>query len=144
MNTTSLTRDGMRVIGTSAVVLAATLAALLAVFVLAKPSEAADVQLTVEPSEVGFGEAQVDTTDNRTITIRNTGGTAVTIGAIKVIDPVTEEEITGGPSPWQTRFLPGPDGRPQQQQPPGARHQLRADGRHGIDQQGSCGLREAC
>ena len=63
MNTTILTRDGMRVIGTSAVVLAATLAALLAVFILAKPSEAADPILTVEPSEVGFGEVQVNTTD---------------------------------------------------------------------------------
>jgi hypothetical protein len=107
MNTTSLTRDGMRVIGTSAVVLAATLAALLAVFVLAKPSEAADVQLTVEPSEVGFGEVQVDTTDKGTITTRNTGGTAVTIGAIRFIDPATGEETTGGPFSLANPLSPG-------------------------------------
>jgi hypothetical protein len=97
MNTTILARDDARVIGTSAVVLVAMLAALVAVFVLAKPSEAADPILTAEPSEVGFGEVELDTTDNRTVTIRSTGGTAVTIGAIKFIDPATGEEITGGP-----------------------------------------------
>jgi Ca2+-binding RTX toxin-like protein len=39
----------------------------------------------------------VNTTDDRTVTITNTGGTVLRIGAIRFIDPVTGDEIVGGP-----------------------------------------------
>jgi Ca2+-binding RTX toxin-like protein len=97
MNDCSVDNGGVRLTGISAAMLVATLAALPAVFALAKPSEAADPILTADPSEVGFGEVQVNTTDQRTVTVTNTSGTAVTIGAIRFIDPVTGDELVAGP-----------------------------------------------
>jgi Ca2+-binding RTX toxin-like protein len=86
MNTTTLTRDGARVIGTSAVVLAATLAALLAVFVLAKPLEAQDPILTVNPSSVDFGNVTVGATpEEQTVTVTNTGGTDLVLGGFNIL-----------------------------------------------------------
>lgn len=85
MNTTILTRDGTRVMGISAAMLAATLAALLAVFVLAKPSQAEATTVTVEPTQVGFGAVMVSADpETRTITIRNTGTTALVIGGVDI------------------------------------------------------------
>jgi Ca2+-binding RTX toxin-like protein len=86
MNTTTLTRDGARVIGISAVVLAATLAALLAVFVLAKPLEAQDPILTVHPSSVDFGNVTVGATpEEQTISVTNTGGTNLILGGFNIL-----------------------------------------------------------
>jgi Ca2+-binding RTX toxin-like protein len=86
MNTTTLTRDGARVIGTSAVVLAATLAALLAVFVLAKPLEAQDPILTVNPSSVDFGNVTVEAdTETLTITVANNGPDTLTLGGVEFL-----------------------------------------------------------
>ena len=81
MNTTILTRDGTRVMGISAAMLVAMLAALLAVFVLAKPSGAATT-VTVDPLTVGFGTDVVGgtATTPRTILVTNNGSTTVTIG----------------------------------------------------------------
>jgi len=82
-------------------ILAAILAVVLAFSVFAKPSGAqvtpAPGELTVEPVELGFGGVQVNTDDDRTVTITNTGGTTLTIGGVKFTDPVTGEEIVGGP-----------------------------------------------
>jgi Ca2+-binding RTX toxin-like protein len=86
MNTTTLTRDGARVIGISAVVLAATLAALLAVFVLAKPLEAQDPILTVNPSSVDFGNVTVGAVPGeQTVTVTNTGGTDLVLGGVELL-----------------------------------------------------------
>jgi Ca2+-binding RTX toxin-like protein len=86
MNTTTLTRDGARVIGISAVVLAGMLAALLAVFVLAKPSGAQDPILTVNPSSVDFGNVTVGAIpEEQTITVTNTGGTDLVLGGVKLL-----------------------------------------------------------
>jgi Ca2+-binding RTX toxin-like protein len=86
MNTAILTRGGARVIGTSAVMLVATLAALLAVFVLAKPSGAQDPILTVNPSSVDFGNVTVGADPGeQTITVKNTGGTALVLGGVEIL-----------------------------------------------------------
>lgn len=87
MNTPSIGNCGARRTGGIAVVLAATLAALVAVLVLAKPSGAQDVPqvtLTVEPAEVGFGAVVVDNSiegsvATRTITVTNTGSKLIEI-----------------------------------------------------------------
>src|SRR5215211_6548773 len=79
MNNPTLAREGVRIMG--APMLAATLAALLVAFVLAKPSGAADSTVTVEPTTVGFGALEVSANpETRTITIKNTGSTDVEIG----------------------------------------------------------------
>ena len=86
MNTTTLTRDGARVIGISAVVLAATLAAFLAVFVLAKPLEAQDPILTVHPSSVDFGNVTVGaSSDPVEVTVTNTGGQTLVLGGFNIL-----------------------------------------------------------
>ncbi len=87
MNNPSVSDRGARRTGAIAVVLAATLAALVAVLVLAKPSgaqNAPQVTLTVDPAEVGFGAVVVDNSiegsiATRTITITNTGTDPITI-----------------------------------------------------------------
>jgi Ca2+-binding RTX toxin-like protein len=62
-------------------ILAAILAVVLAFSVFAKPSGAQGVQITVEPTTVGFGALEVTANpETRTITIRNTGTTDVEIG----------------------------------------------------------------
>jgi Ca2+-binding RTX toxin-like protein len=96
------------------VVLAATLVALLAVFILAKPSGAQVVDpavtLTVDPVEVGFGAVLVDgSVATRTITVTNNSSAPITIGGVKLtgdageildfstnIDPATGLTIAGG------------------------------------------------
>lgn len=84
---------GARRTGAIAVVLAATLVALAAVIMLAKPSGALvldPVTLTVEETEIGFGALQVDgSVATRTITVTNTGSTPI------VIDGVTLRTATG-------------------------------------------------
>ena len=88
MNTPISTLSGVRFTGRMTVLLAATLvalAAMLAAFVLAKPSGAqTPPTLTVQPSEVGFGAVEVDTTGDpvQTITIKNTSGGRLTLGGI--------------------------------------------------------------
>jgi Ca2+-binding RTX toxin-like protein len=80
MNSSILARD-VRFMGISAAMLAATLAALLAVLVLAKPSGAQTDIITVEPTEVGFGAVQVGTdSEVREIYVRNTGDSRVRLG----------------------------------------------------------------
>jgi Ca2+-binding RTX toxin-like protein len=86
MNTTTLTRDGARVIGISAVVLAATLAALLAVFVLAKPSGAQDPILTIRPSSADFGNVTVGaSSDPLEVTVTNTGEDTLVLGGFNIL-----------------------------------------------------------
>jgi len=66
-------------------VLAALVAALLAVFVLAKPSGAQGTQITVEPMTVGVGADEVDgtvSTSKSSILVTNTGSSAVQIGGV--------------------------------------------------------------
>jgi hypothetical protein len=85
MNNHILAPGGARFTGTLAVVLAATLAALLAVFVLAKPSGAQETIVTVEPTEVGFGAVEVSANpETRTISIKNTGATTLVIGGVDI------------------------------------------------------------
>ena len=62
MNSSILARDDVRFMGISAAMLTATLAALLAVFVLAKPSGAQvpPLTLTVDPTRVDFGTVVTD------------------------------------------------------------------------------------
>jgi Ca2+-binding RTX toxin-like protein len=74
--------------GISAAMLAATLAALLAVFVLAKPSQAQDTTVTVEPTEVNFGAVEVNSNpETRTISITNTGTDPLVITGVTFSDP---------------------------------------------------------
>jgi len=90
MNNPSVDNRGANRPSGVTVVLAATLVALLAVFVLAKPSGAQvvvdPVTLTVDETEVGFGAVLVDgvngTVVTRTITVTNTGSTPITIGDV--------------------------------------------------------------
>lgn len=96
MNNSSVGNRGAHRTGAIAVVLAATLVALLAVFVLAKPSGAqvevvGPVTLTVEvnPVEVDFGTVVVDDRvvghiATRTITVTNNGPTPITIGGVEL------------------------------------------------------------
>jgi Ca2+-binding RTX toxin-like protein len=85
MNNHILAPGGARFTGTLAVVLAATLAALLAVFVLAKPSGAQETIVTVEPTEVGFGAVEVSANpETRTISIKNTGAITLVIGGVDI------------------------------------------------------------
>ena len=82
MNNSILARDA-RFMGISAAMLVATLAALLALFVLAKPSQAQDTTVTIEPTEVGFGAVEVNAdAEKRTISITNTGDTTLRIGGV--------------------------------------------------------------
>jgi Ca2+-binding RTX toxin-like protein len=69
------------------VLLAAVLAALLVAFIAARPSEAADPILTVDPTTVGFGAVEVGTTGDpiRTVTIRNTSGTDLVLGGVTLL-----------------------------------------------------------
>jgi Ca2+-binding RTX toxin-like protein len=74
---------GNRGVGAIAVALAATLVALVTVFVIAKPSGAQDTTVTIEPTEVGFGAVEVDAdAEKRTISITNTGDTTLRIGGV--------------------------------------------------------------
>lgn len=82
---------GARHTSAIAVVLAATLVALAAVIILAKPSGAVEVPpvtLTVDESEVGFGAVLVDgvggSLATRTITVTNTGSTPIVINGLKL------------------------------------------------------------
>lgn len=119
MNDASLTRDGTRFTGTVAVVLAATFTALalLLTFATAKPSEAQDTRITVDPITIGFGADQVDATAtiNRIIILTNDGSTALQVGGLdadinptlaglnpgdfilldEVIDPITGLPLLG-------------------------------------------------
>jgi Ca2+-binding RTX toxin-like protein len=87
MNESILRGISPRVMGTLALVLAATLASLLTISILAKPSHAADPILTVNETDIGFGAVEVGTTGDpvRTITIRNTTGTEVVLGGINLL-----------------------------------------------------------
>jgi Ca2+-binding RTX toxin-like protein len=83
MNNTSVNNDDARFAGISVAMLAATLVAVLAVFVLAKPSGAQDTTVTIEPTEVGFGAVEVNAeAEKRTISITNTGDTTLRIGGV--------------------------------------------------------------
>jgi hypothetical protein len=74
---------GNRGVGAIAVALAATLVALVTVFVIAKPSGAQDTTVTIEPTEVGFGAVEVNAdAEKRTISITNTGDTTLRIGGV--------------------------------------------------------------
>jgi Ca2+-binding RTX toxin-like protein len=85
MNSSILARD-VRSMGIIAAMLAATLAAMLAIFVLAKPSEAADPILTIRPSSVDFGSVTVDAdTETRTITVENNGLIDLKLGGVKIL-----------------------------------------------------------
>ncbi len=62
------------------------LAALLAVFVLAKPSGAQDPILTVNPSSVDFGNVTVGAdTETLTITVANNGPNTLTLGGVEFL-----------------------------------------------------------
>jgi Ca2+-binding RTX toxin-like protein len=83
MNNTSVNNGDARFMGISAAMLVATLAALLAVFALAKPSQAQDTTVTIEPTEVGFGAVEVNAdAEKRTISITNTGDVRLVIGGV--------------------------------------------------------------
>jgi hypothetical protein len=77
--------------------LVATLAALLALFVLATPSAAQEQTVTLGPGEVGFGAVQVSADpETRTVTITNNGESRLVIGGVSfegpngtTIDPCT-------------------------------------------------------
>ena len=91
MNTFSLARDEARFTAISAAILVATVAALLAVFALAKPSgaQAAPTELTVAPTEVNFNTAPVDdryvgSVVTRRITVTNNSSTPITIGGARL------------------------------------------------------------
>jgi Ca2+-binding RTX toxin-like protein len=85
MNSSILARD-VRFMGMSAAMLAATLAAMLVIFVLAKPSQAADPILTIRPSSVDFGNVTVDAdTKTRTITVENNGLIALELGGLEIL-----------------------------------------------------------
>jgi hypothetical protein len=91
MNSSILARDDVRFMGISAAMLTATLAALLAVFVLAKPSGAQvpPLTLTVDPTRVDFGTVVTDdrvvgSVVTRQITITNQGSTPITIGGVNL------------------------------------------------------------
>jgi Ca2+-binding RTX toxin-like protein len=108
MNDCSVDNGGVRLTGISAAMLVATLAALLAVFVLAKPSGAQDPILTVNPSSVDFGNVTVGAdTETLTITITNTGGETLILGGVEFlgvdsgafttsINPTTGLEVEAG------------------------------------------------
>jgi Ca2+-binding RTX toxin-like protein len=113
-------------VGAIAVALAATLVALVTVFVIAKPSGAQETPLiTVEPTEVGFGAVEVGTTGDpvRTIYIRNTSGARLVIGGIDILganagdfslenfDPATGIELDpSGTYALQVAFSPSANG----------------------------------
>jgi Ca2+-binding RTX toxin-like protein len=92
MNSSILARDDVRFMGISAVMLTATLAAMLAIFALAKPSgaqEAPPLTLTVDPTRVDFGTVVTDdrvvgSVVTRQITITNQGSTPITIGGVNL------------------------------------------------------------
>jgi hypothetical protein len=88
MNYCSVNNGGVRLTGISAAMLVATLAALLAVFALAKPSGAQEQTVTLNPVEVGFGAVQVGVnTETRTVTITNNGESRLVIGGIRFEGP---------------------------------------------------------
>jgi len=80
MEKTMLTRKDAFASG-AIVVLATILAALLVAFVAARPSEAADPIVVVEPTEVGFGAVEVgQDSKTNTIYVRNNGDTTLNLG----------------------------------------------------------------
>ncbi len=82
MDNSTLTRNDTLVSGTI-VVLAAAVAALLIALVVARPSEAADQTVTVNPSDIGFGAVTLSAdTQTRTVTITNDGLSDITIGSV--------------------------------------------------------------
>ena len=95
MNNPAVGNRGVRHMGAVAVALGATLVALLAVFVLAKPSAAADPILTINPSSVDFGSVNVEAdTETRTITVENNGLIDLVLGDVQILgvdsgDPFT-------------------------------------------------------
>jgi Ca2+-binding RTX toxin-like protein len=93
MNTSLLARHDARIV---AAMLVATLAALLAVFALAKPSGAQDAQIIVEPVTVGFGADEVDgsaTIQESSVTITNNTGADVVIGGLN--GDINLSDLTG-------------------------------------------------
>ncbi len=112
---TILTRDSTRVMTISAVVLAATLAALLAVFVLAKPSGAADTTVTVDPITVGADEVDANfSTSRSSIIVTNNGdadvvigGASTTITGLNLSDFFLIDPITGLPTSLGTDLTIG-------------------------------------
>jgi Ca2+-binding RTX toxin-like protein len=107
MDKTNLARKDAYLRGV-VVVLAATLAALLVAFVAAKPSEAADPILTINPSSVDLGSVTVGAApETQTITVTNTGSTSLVLGGVKLlgvdsgsfttnIDPLTGLTVLAG------------------------------------------------
>ncbi len=86
----------------------AALVAVVAIFALAKPSEAADPILTVEPTSADFGSVQVGADPaTQTITVTNTGGTDLVLNGVEIlgvdtgtfttsIDPATGLTVLAG------------------------------------------------
>ncbi|HEX6711226.1 MAG TPA: choice-of-anchor D domain-containing protein [Rubrobacter sp.] len=68
------------------VVLATTLAALLVIFMAARPSEAADPILTIAPSSVDLGSVTVGAApETQTVTVTNTGSTTLVLGGVDIL-----------------------------------------------------------
>lgn len=85
MNDSSVNNGGTHFTSISAAMLVATLAALLALFVLAKPSGAQETTVTVKPSDVGFGAVELTANpETRTVTIKNNGTTDLVIGGVDI------------------------------------------------------------
>jgi Ca2+-binding RTX toxin-like protein len=90
------------------VLLAAVLAALLVAFTAARPSEAADPVLTINPSSVDLGSVTVGAApETQTVTVTNTGSTTLVLGGVDIlgvdsgsfttdIDPLTGLTVLAG------------------------------------------------
>ena len=86
MNKSTLVRKRASVSGLIFVVLAATLAAVLVAFMFARPSEAADPILTINPSSVDLGSVSVGASpETQTVTVTNTGSTTLVLGGVNIL-----------------------------------------------------------
>ena len=108
MNNPSVANRGARHMGAIAAALAATLVALLMAFGAAKPSEAQDPILTINPSSVDLGSVTVGADPaTQTIEVTNTGDTALVLRGVEIlgvdsgafttsIDPLTGLTVAAG------------------------------------------------
>lgn len=101
------------------VVLATALATLLVIFMTARPSEAADPILTINPSSVDLGSVEVGATpETQTVTVTNTGSTTLVLGGVDIlgvdsgsfttdIDPLTGLTVLAGDTAtFEVKFDP--------------------------------------